>query len=595
MKKTLLFLVITCQMLFAQNDKIATIGNFSISIDEFTERYELSPVIGKLNLVNDEGAKYSLLHSMIGEKLWAYEALKHQIDTMASVKIPVGIIEKMYVRDALYKKEILSKINISNEDLQSALEKYLKKLKLRFIYSDNEKDITSKYYLLKNGYSFDSLYKANVKIDNTREIGFGDFEEATENEVYKLKIGESTKPLFLKEGWYIFNLVTATNQVFADFQGKNNTIEKIKEIIADRKAEVIVGEYYSTLFKNVKAKSERRVLELVAVEIEKLIKDKKAEKDTNGYYFKLTYDEAEYLKSALAQELQSKFIEINENKYTLAQFLDELAFFGFRVEQKDLKTIKNKINQKAKTFIEYEVFATEGYKQGLNLLPEVVNQVNMWRDNYLFQVYRNKFLFDKYKAIKDSLVAIKGNVGSITKDYTIVEVKFDNLNIAQTIFDELTYMNINDFKTKYLNDNSVSVECKIINSSNDVNFEYVGVLSNMGIGELYGPNKKEDIYTIVKLTDVKIDTSDITSKEDSAIDEYAKDKAGELVRDETANLAKKYGFNIDKELLKSVKTTTINAYIVKMFGFGGRIGAVPLLPPFYNWIETYKKLINQDL
>lgn len=595
MKKTIILFIITFQMLFAQNDKIATIGDFSISIKEFTERYELSPVIGKLNINGDEGAKYSLLHSMIGEKLWAYEALKHHIDTMASVNIPVSIIEKMYVRDALYNKEILSKINISNEELQTAILRYIKKLKLRFIYSDIEKDINSKYYLIKNGYSFDSLYKLNVKIDNTREITFGDFEEKTEDEIYKLKVGESTKPLYLKEGWYIFNLVSETNEMFSDFQGKNNTIEKIKEIITDRKSEVLTNKFYTSFFKNVNAKSEKRIIELVAQEIEKLMKDKQAEKDTNGYYFKITYDEAENLKFALTKELQNQFVEINNKKYTLAQFLDELAFFGFRVDQKDLKTIKNKVNYKVKTFIENEVLAAEGYKQGLNLQPEVVSQVNMWRDNYLFQVYRNKFLYDKYAEIKDSLLAVKGNVDGITKDYKIVEVKFSNLDVAQSIFDELTFMNFNDLVLKYSNNNDIKITSKTINSSNDTAFEYIGILSDMKIGEVYGPNKKGDEYIVIKLTDVKTDSAGIINKNETAIDEYAKDKAGELVRDETAHLAKKYGFNIDKELLKAVKTTTINSYIVKMFGFGGRIGAVPLLPPFYNWIETYKKLIDKDL
>ncbi len=595
MKKILILFVITFQVLFAQNDKIATIGNFSISIKEFTERYELSPVIGKLNINGDEGAKYSLLHSMIGEKLWAYEAMKHHIDTMASVSTPVGIIEKMYVRDALYNKEILSKINISNEELQTAIQRYLRKLNLRFIYSDNEKDINAKYYLLKSGYSFDSLYKAAVPIDNTREISFGDFEEKPEDELFKLKVGESTKPIFLKEGWYIFNLVSETSQMFSDFQGKNNTIEKIKEIITDRKAEVLTNEFYVSFFKNVKAKSEKRIIELVAGEIEKLIKDKQAEKDTNGYYYKITNYEAEDLKLSLEIELQNQFVEINNKKYTLAQFLDELAFFGFRVEQKDLKAIKNKVNQKVKTFIENEVLAAEGYKQGLNLQPEVQDQVKMWRDNYLFQVYRNKFLYEKYIEIKDSLLANKGDLGGITKDYKIIEVKFSNLDIAPSIFDELVYMNYNDLTTKYSTNKDVKIVNKSINASNDVKFEYAGILSNMKIGEVYGPNKIGDEYIIVKLTEVKIDSLDYAGKSDSVIDEYAKDKAGELVRDETAILAKKYGYNIDKELLKSVKTTTINSYIVKMFGFGGRIGAVPLLPPFYNWIETYKKLINQDL
>ena len=77
MKKILyLFFFAQLTFLYAQDEYVATAGNIKITKQEFLERYELSPVIGKENIRNETGAKYSLLYSIIAEKLWALEAEK---------------------------------------------------------------------------------------------------------------------------------------------------------------------------------------------------------------------------------------------------------------------------------------------------------------------------------------------------------------------------------------------------------------------------------------------------------------------------------------------------------------------------------------
>ncbi len=595
MKKIIFFFFfVGWVLLYAQDENIATIGEIKISKQEFLERYELSPVIGKENIRNEIGAKYSLLYSLIAEKIWALEAENYKTDTSKSVYAPLSIIEKLYVKDALYKKEILDKINISEKEINQAASKFVRKLKLKFIFSENEKDIKNRYYLLQNGYAFDSLYKAIVKTDNTKEIEFGMLEEEVEDEVYKLSVGGITKPIFWNNGYYIFYLLSENRQLFIDTKGKNNTVDLIKNKLTERKADILRKGYTARLFKNVKAKSEKEIIDLLAKNIFEMLKNKEASKDSNGIYYNLSEKDGLWLEINLSNYLSKEFIQINNQKFTLEKFIFDLTFFGFRVESKDLRTITIKLNNRVKQFIEDELLAAEGKKQGLQYDPEVKRQVKMWKDNYLFQVLRSKINYETFSRKKDSLSSIKEATSLLNRKYKFIEVNFVDLTQAEEIFKNIEIMNFIELNNYYKSFSSIQLNEKIINENN-IESELKEGISTLKPSEVYGPINLKDGYKIIKLLSVYEDTLRTILTTSKQIEEHAQNLAGENIAKTTAIWAKKYGIKINDELLKSLKVTRINSYIIKMFGFGGRIGAVPITPPFYKWVEEYKKLKENSL
>lgn len=594
--KNLIFIlfIIAISFINAQDDAVATVGDIKITKQEFLERYELSPVIGKENIRNEVGAKYSLLYSIIAEKLWALEAEKNKIDTLHSVTAPMDIIEKLYVKDALYKKEILDKITVTNEEINKALAKFLRKLKLRYIYTESEKDIKDKYYLLNSGYPFDSLYFSTVKEDNTKDIEFGMLDETVEDEVYKIPVGGFTPPILWNNGYYIFYLVSETRNLFVDTKGKNNTYDIIKKKLTDRKADILRKEYTAQLFKNVSAKSDKKLLDLVANNIFEIFKVKKASYDSNGAYYNLTPNEGILLELNLNDHLNNNFIKINNENIKLQKFIDDLIFFGIRFESKDLKTIAIKLNIKAKQFIEDELLAAEGYKQGLQYDPEVKRQVKMWKDNYLFNVYRSKFNLENTKFFTDSLNNKNSVINITNKNYNYLKINYKNLDETEDIFNNLYTKDNTELLNLYNQNNNIKIEIADQNSS-QIEPELLEHLSTLKTNDIYGPITTKDGYNIIKLISVTKDTVKYTLTNSKEIEEYAQNLSGENIAKTTALWAKKYGVKINDELLKSLKVTRINSYIIRMFGFGGRIGAVPVTPPFYKWVEEYKKITNDNL
>ena len=66
-------------------------------------------------------------------------------------------------------------------------------------------------------------------------------------------------------------------------------------------------------------------------------------------------------------------------------------------------------------------------------------------------------------------------------------------------------------------------------------------------------------------------------------------KLEKAVVDYTVKLANDYGVSINENVLKSIKTTYIVMFAYRYMGFGGRIVAVPMVPPFSEWVNPWLK------
>ncbi len=206
--------------IFAQevNKNIATVGNEKISEREFKIRYELVPHYSR-DQFNEDSSKQDLLYSIIAEKLLAQQANRLGYDTTDYFKYSINQIKDLYVRDALYKKEIDSKVNISQKDIQTALNRFSKSLQVKIVSASDSSTIFSYYSKLKNGVPFDSIEKFSdpIEYDSNKvpiKINYGQMEnDKVEDTLYSLKIGKFSSPVKTNGGWFIFKLVGASYNV----------------------------------------------------------------------------------------------------------------------------------------------------------------------------------------------------------------------------------------------------------------------------------------------------------------------------------------------------------------------------------------------
>jgi hypothetical protein len=162
-KNTLIFLSIIffiSESNFSQTNyqvPIASVGNEVITADEFKERYELTPQLNAGMHGGEESAKKEFLYSIIAERLWALEAESKGLNKSELITSTYKAIEKMYVRDALYREEILDKVNLSDPYLAEAFQRSAKILNLNYIFSNDSNEIEIIDQQLKNGINFYSI------------------------------------------------------------------------------------------------------------------------------------------------------------------------------------------------------------------------------------------------------------------------------------------------------------------------------------------------------------------------------------------------------------------------------------------------------
>ena len=227
----------------------------------------------------------------------------------------------------------------------------------------------------------------------------------------------------------------------------------------------------------------------------------------------------------------------------------------------------------------------------------------MWTDNYLFQAAKGDIL--DTVSVSDSAALAE------YKKFNQKEVYPVQVNIIEILTDSLELIN------RIRRDLDAGVDIKILAAKYTVRewtketqgefglfpvnaFGDIGrIAAQMSVGEIYGPLKVPEGYSIFKLIDKKEETVKLPEKvfeleKDKIKRNLAENIAYKDIFDKTINLANKYKIQIDYNNLQSVKVSTINSFAIRHMGFGGKITAVPLLAPFSEWVNEWLKQ-KQDL
>ena len=583
--------------LFAQTDStIAKVGNENITAKQFINRFELMPqVYSKEN--NPYTKKQDLLYSIIAEKLWAQQAEKMGMDTTELMQTTFKALENMFVRDALYKIEIGNKVQISDKELQTNLKRYFENLNLSVIFSPDSEKIFQFYNDMKKGAAFDSLYLLNkIKLPPI-DVTYGDMDPQAEDAVYQLKKDEHTKPLKSNTGWFIFKLNKKTERDHIQ-ENIDEVLKKVKQKIEERKSGIYYDKFMNQFFKDKNVTTNGALFWSIA---DKIIADmqrtKRVEKipDTSNVYLS-NKDVLGIEKQFGADSLDMNFINFDKNPISVRQFLRLFAFQGFYSKDVSSKVLAAKLNGRVKTTIENELIAREGYKRGLENLPSVRADLAMWKDNYLAQLMKQKLL-DSVHVTDDEAREIYNKINkqkmANSTEVNVLEILTDSLDVVQEVLKDLkkgaNFRTLAKIHTKRKWTRAKGGEFGFFPSSMYGNIGKKA--AELKIGEVYGPIKTPEGYSIIKLIGKKEDKVNLESfeKEKKQIKQQLfGDKSSKFIINYTVKLANKYGVKINNDLLNSIQPKDLSMYVYRYMGFGGRITAVPFTLPFIEWYKPWK-------
>ena len=599
----IIFLFFNITILSQQNNKtLATAGNQKISEQEFKLRYELVPHFTRKQF-NEDSSKIDLLNSIIAEKLLAQEATELGLANTDYYKLSIQQIKDLYVRDALYKKYIDSKVKISQDETQKALYRRSKFLSVRIISTQDSLTIFNYFNQLKHGASFDSIGRITdpVEYDSNKtpiKITYGQMEdERIEDVLYGLKTGEYSSPVKSTNGWFIFKLLGISSEVASNVKDPsyNRTIENVIRL---RKARIIGLKYLGNFYKNKKATIDSTLFLKLSEKISSILTDKKRNNDF-GRDNKLFLDEGSIMSilndfgnSAGEEEI----VHIEKNPIKLNEYLYSLIIYPILISDPSIRSVAYNLMQNLNKYIQYKYLSGEGYKEGLQSLPDVQEETNIWGNDYLAKMLKNK-IRDSIHVTDDDVVNYYKNNKGIEK-VNILEILNNNLEVIETVFKELRAgKDFRELAEQYSQRSWTKNRGGEFGYFPSSAFGAIGqVASRLRINQVYGPVSTDSGYSIVKLIDRRIDStksnSEFEEEKDQLKDELMTREFNNKFYKHIANLAEKYKFSINEKVLKNIKVLDIPMFTFKYVGFGGRIAALPFLDAWYDWVKYFDNNSN---
>jgi parvulin-like peptidyl-prolyl isomerase len=222
----------------------------------------------------------------------------------------------------------------------------------------------------------------------------------------------------------------------------------------------------------------------------------------------------------------------------------------------------------------------------------------MWKGNYLAKVLKN-MLFDSVKVTDEEVFNYFKNKNGLENksmmEVNIEEILTDSLEVIESVLRELElgvdFQQLASAHTKraWTRDNGGEFGFFPSTMYGDIG----RIAATIRVGEIYGPIKLPEGYSIFKLIDRKESTVDSTLSFEESKEEIRKDltykKLSDFFIDYTVKLANKFGVTINEQLMKTISVLDFNMLIFRQMGFGGQLTAVPMTLPFTEWFLPWKE------
>ncbi len=233
------------------NAIVATVGPIRVTAQEFLLAYEFGPAFVKRE--NDSKRRY--LQYMINEKLLALDAHDNGLERLPVVTGTLREIEGDLITEELYKDDILSKVAVTEGEIDRAVKGEQKHITLQWLYAPTEEGIKHSYALLLGGVSFDSLFilqlRGNVKADD-RTLETTRFNLRTTNPTFAQLVDTLlphtvSSPIKGPDGWYVASIVDGWQNAILTQSEIAKMRYDARTTLIQQKADAISDRYVQTM------------------------------------------------------------------------------------------------------------------------------------------------------------------------------------------------------------------------------------------------------------------------------------------------------------------------------------------------------------
>jgi len=591
-------------------DTLAAVGSGVITSADLTERIDLMPFPGKDRPAEFDTLKVRALQSLVAERLLAEEATLRGIGSDSVTALHLDALERAFVRDELYKKEVSAGVNASDAEIRSGLKKYLFRLRLVISRCPSEGSARALSGALQlpgadtlHGPAAGTLSGVRPTSADTVTMNFGVTDESIEGPAYALDSTHRVSPPVLSPmlGWAVLYLVDRGPNPAASAQSVVERTITVKNTIERRKAQAKGLRYMASVLDPRRAEADRGTIELLGKALHALIASDTAA-HRSGDRFIVVPGEVDNLEETLREDLSRVLVTMQGVGLTLGQALQSFRLEPFTTPSLGRRTFAYILNESVKRIAREEILAREGYRMNLQASPAVRHDLLTWRSNWVAHMLETAFTRNAGEPTEEEEIEeLIGYAHLLSPGYevNVREIFTDSLRNAEKYAGILR-----DGGDMAALARSVSTRKGWAERGGESEYFHVRSFPELGVralmadtGRLVGPVKLTGGYSLFTVLGKRLPAGDSAVTVDSLRRALHDDIRSEIRRKNLdrfiAGLAEKFGVTLYADRLKGVTLFSHNMFTRRLIGFGGMMNAAPLLEPRWGWVSEYVRAHNQ--
>ena len=378
-----------------KEDVVAQVDTIRITAEEFFYSYEFGPAFPK----RESDSKEVHLKYLINEKLLAQEGYKTGVMNQGDVEGMFEDIRSDLAAEAMFRAEILPKVQISEKEIAKVTEKKLIEYEIRWLYSDNEHSASALLKQLENGVPFDTLFDAQLNDSvfiNDRQMKSTLYDIYMKNPILAgildtLRTGTIPPPIHTDDGWYIIKVDNINKSLITGEAELNKIRSESVENLQKSKMGIKSDEFVKSLFDKEKPIIKRNPFIFLRSYLGKFVLTPEKYSDW-GLEAKL-----DTALSAMGLKRGDKYPGIvlvtgSDRDFLLDDFItwyrDRSEYIKF--SENDLNSFSRSLENMILLMVRDKMLAETASQKGYDNIPWVKKQASWWKDKIAYSAYRNQ-------------------------------------------------------------------------------------------------------------------------------------------------------------------------------------------------------------
>lgn len=578
-------------------DTLAIVSGKPITASEFKERFDLSIYPGKETISALDAIKEKFLLSMVAEVLLAEEGIKSGKFINSETEELERSATETFLRDVLYRKEILSKVRITNEMVGRALVNagYIYTVLVLHFGDSTRAALFYHQCRLLDQNSLNAVLAMNRIATDTVSVRYGVLLESQENAFWGKDAGYMTEPIKGQSQYIVIKVLEKKYDPEFLRLSREQKEFTVRRLLQTREELARTQNYVGNLFGRINVKIEPLAMALLADSLASILR-KEIPTYISGVYLldqKLTSE----LREKLNHELDFPLLKIYKSSdepspevILLRMAINGLEEAEFKAVDTTREAVMVALRAALRRFVEYHLLAERSRDLGLANSLEVKHNVDMIMSAY--------FAGEMRKAITDTVRLSDEDINEFMKDY-----KSSALSRISMVVEEFHFPTIDAAVRAFelLNEKGSAIDTTILAMATKVDTlrQSAYLLRSIGIsfsesqpGAVYGPVQRGSEYVLYKLLNRSNAETDASIKiEEHLIKQLAlEEKKNAVVARYVAHLADRAKLKIFIEKLKNVSVEPVQIFTIRNIGFGGKINAVPALIQCEDWPKEARRI-----